>query len=105
MGTQATIGQLAGWHLKVGCCCISFGVFCCVPVSNISDIKIFGGKIHPEDVFAGRSLGMITPPATVKEQQLSMYWGGFRTASEASHALGLKGLEWLSTSHPDQLAF
>lgn len=61
--------------------------------------------MNPADVFAGRSLRVTTAPCIVKEQQLSMCWGCFHTASEASHALGLIGLKWLSTSHPDQLAF
>lgn len=48
---------------------------------------------------------MTTVLLIVKREQLSMCCSHFRTDKEASSILRLIGLEWLSTSHPDQLAF
>lgn len=61
--------------------------------------------MNPADVFAGSRLGVTTAARIVKEQQLSMCWSCLHIAREASHPLGLIGLQWLSTSYPDQLAF
>lgn len=68
-------------------------------------VEIFGGKLNQADVFAGRRQGVTTVLLMVKKEQLSMCWSHFRTDKEASSTPRLIGLEWLSTSHPDQLAF
>lgn len=37
-------------------------------------VEIFGGKLNPADVFAGRRQGVTTVLLMVKKEQLSMCW-------------------------------